>query len=121
MKNCSNTSIRQVWRFISLIPSQHLHCYGSILCIEELFTLSFGFLQHVFKMEQEEYTKEEIDWSYIEFVDNQDILDLIDKVLASSSSPIFFFVTLHDTLLVVSFPWLMICDQQCQIATTSIG
>lgn len=31
-------------------------------------------------MEQEEYTKEQIDWSYIEFVDNQDILDLIEKV-----------------------------------------
>ncbi|KAI4326405.1 hypothetical protein MLD38_031725 [Melastoma candidum] len=37
------------------------------------------FNQHVFKMEQEEYTKEKIDWSYIEFVDNQDILDLIEK------------------------------------------
>ncbi|KAG6466163.1 hypothetical protein ZIOFF_076051 [Zingiber officinale] len=37
------------------------------------------FNQHVFKMEQEEYTKEEISWSYIEFVDNQDILDLIEK------------------------------------------
>ena len=37
-------------------------------------------LQHVFKMEQEEYTKEEINWSYIEFIDNQDILDLIEKV-----------------------------------------
>ncbi|KAL8039440.1 hypothetical protein ABFX02_10G037200 [Erythranthe guttata] len=37
------------------------------------------FNQHVFKMEQEEYTREEIDWSYIEFVDNQDILDLIEK------------------------------------------
>lgn len=37
-------------------------------------------LQHVFKMEQEEYTKEQIDWSYIEFVDNQDVLDLIEKV-----------------------------------------
>lgn len=32
-------------------------------------------------MEQEEYSKEEIDWSYIEFVDNQDVLDLIEKVL----------------------------------------
>lgn len=31
-------------------------------------------------MEQEEYTKEEIDWSYVEFVDNQDVLDLIEKV-----------------------------------------
>lgn len=31
-------------------------------------------------MEQEEYTKEEINWSYIEFIDNQDVLDLIEKV-----------------------------------------
>lgn len=37
-------------------------------------------LQHVFKMEQDDYEKEEIDWSYIEFVDNQDVLDLIEKV-----------------------------------------
>ncbi|KAK1388698.1 hypothetical protein POM88_016876 [Heracleum sosnowskyi] len=37
------------------------------------------FNQRVFKMEQEEYTKEEIDWSYKEFVDNQDLLDLIEK------------------------------------------
>ncbi|KAG2654947.1 myosin-6-like [Panicum virgatum] len=37
------------------------------------------FNQHVFKMEQEEYTKEEINWSYIEFIDNQDVLDLIEK------------------------------------------
>ncbi|OIW18737.1 hypothetical protein TanjilG_13489 [Lupinus angustifolius] len=37
------------------------------------------FNQHVFKMEQEEYTKEKINWSYIEFIDNQDVLDLIEK------------------------------------------
>ena len=37
------------------------------------------FNQHVFKTEQEEYEREEIDWSYIEFVDNQDVLDLIEK------------------------------------------
>ncbi|KAJ8899498.1 hypothetical protein K2173_018472 [Erythroxylum novogranatense] len=37
------------------------------------------FNQHVFKMEQEEYTKEGIDWSYINYVDNQDVLDLIEK------------------------------------------
>ncbi|CAL1383203.1 unnamed protein product [Linum trigynum] len=37
------------------------------------------FNQHVFKSEQTEYTKEEIDWRYIEFVDNQDVLDLIEK------------------------------------------
>jgi len=34
----------------------------------------------MFKMEQEEYAKEEINWSYIEFVDNKDVLDLIEKV-----------------------------------------
>lgn len=38
------------------------------------------FGQNVFKMEQEEYTREQINWSYIEFVDNQDVLDLIEKV-----------------------------------------
>jgi len=37
------------------------------------------FNQHVFKMEQAEYEKEQIDWSYITFVDNQDVLDLIEK------------------------------------------
>ncbi|KAL5231718.1 hypothetical protein ABZP36_030494 [Zizania latifolia] len=37
------------------------------------------FNQNVFKMEQEEYNREQIDWSYIEFVDNQDVLDLIEK------------------------------------------
>jgi myosin-5 len=31
-------------------------------------------------MEQEEYAKEEINWNYVEFVDNQDVLDLIEKV-----------------------------------------
>ena len=40
-------------------------------------------------MEQEEYTKEEINWSYIEFVDNQDVLDLIEKVHLFSL--VFFF------------------------------
>lgn len=54
---------------------------------------SFAFsLQHVFKMEQEEYSKEEIDWSYIEFVDNQDILDLIEKVTYMF---IAFFFSFH--------------------------
>ena len=44
------------------------------------FLIYYFVEQHVFKMEQEEYTKEEINWSYIEFVDNQDILDLVEKV-----------------------------------------
>ena len=36
--------------------------------------------QDNFMMEQEEYKKEAYNWSYIEFVDNQDVLDLIEKV-----------------------------------------
>ena len=53
-------------------------------------------------MEQEEYVREEIDWSYIEFVDNQDVLDLIEKVQ-------FFFITLlldfkgHSKTYVIAF------------------
>lgn len=35
------------------------------------------FVQHIFKMEQEYYTKEGINWKNISFVDNQEVLDLI--------------------------------------------
>jgi myosin-5 len=50
-------------------------------------------LQHVFKMEQEEYTKEEINWSYIEFVDNQDVLDLIEKVFLLLLAALCLFIS----------------------------
>lgn len=39
------------------------------------------FNQHVFKLEQEEYVKEEIEWSFIEFNDNQPCIDLIENKL----------------------------------------
>lgn len=74
MRSFSNISIRfdnegdfYVLQILG-ISSVHLYCLYCFVW------------QHVFKMEQEEYTKEEIDWSYIDFVDNQDILDLIEKV-----------------------------------------
>ena len=34
---------------------------------------------HIFKSEQEEYKREGISWEFIEFPDNQDVIDLIDK------------------------------------------
>jgi myosin V len=37
------------------------------------------FNRFVFKIEQQEYQKEGIDWSFIAFPDNQDVLDLIEK------------------------------------------
>jgi len=37
------------------------------------------FNRFVFKLEQKEYEKEGIDWSFIAFPDNQDVLDLIEK------------------------------------------
>ncbi|XP_071732062.1 myosin-11-like [Rutidosis leptorrhynchoides] len=59
------------------------------------------FNQHVFKMEQEEYTKEAIDWSYIEFVDNQDVLDLIEKkpggIIALLDEACMFPKSTHET------------------------
>ncbi|KAL0435640.1 UNVERIFIED_CONTAM: Myosin-9 [Sesamum radiatum] len=56
---------------------------------------------HVFKMEQEEYTREAIDWSYIEFVDNQDVLDLIEKkpggIIALLDEACMFPKSTHET------------------------
>lgn len=39
------------------------------------------FNQHVFKLEQEEYMKEEIEWSFIDFSDNQPCINLIENKL----------------------------------------
>ncbi|XP_048425701.1 myosin-11 isoform X4 [Pyrus x bretschneideri] len=59
------------------------------------------FNKHVFKTLQEEYTKEEIDWSYIEFVDNKDVLDLIEQkkggIIALLDEACMFPKSTHET------------------------
>ncbi|KAK9829628.1 hypothetical protein WJX72_006968 [[Myrmecia] bisecta] len=47
------------------------------------------FNQHVFKGEQEEYAREGIDWSYVEFIDNQDCLDLLEGPPSQPSLAVF--------------------------------
>lgn len=44
-------------------------------------TLLFFNSQHVFKLEQEEYMKEGIPWTLIDFYDNQPCIDLIEAKL----------------------------------------
>lgn len=44
-------------------------------------TLWFAQPQHVFKLEQEEYMKEGIPWTLIDFYDNQPCIDLIEAKL----------------------------------------
>jgi len=39
------------------------------------------FNHHVFKLEQEEYLREQIDWTFIDFADNQPCIDLIEGKL----------------------------------------
>ena len=42
-------------------------------------TLQFYFNKHIFKLEQEEYAKEKINWKNIDYVDNKPCIDLISK------------------------------------------
>lgn len=61
------------------------------------------FVQHIFKLEQEEYDNEGINWQHIEFVDNQDALDLIGV----KPMNIISLVDEESKFPRVSFHWLM--------------
>uniref|UniRef100_A0A1J3K8C5 Myosin-5 n=1 Tax=Noccaea caerulescens TaxID=107243 RepID=A0A1J3K8C5_NOCCA len=85
--NKINTSIGQDPRSKSIIGVLDIYGFESFKCNSfEQFCINFTneklqqhFNEHVFKMEQEEYSKEEIAWSYIDFIDNKDVLELIEK------------------------------------------
>ncbi|XP_059651763.1 myosin-12 [Cornus florida] len=104
-----NNSIGQDPNAISIIGVLDIYGFESFkinsfeqLCINLTNEkLQQHFNQHVFKMEQEEYTREEIDWSYVEFVDNQDVLDLIEKkpggIIALLDEACMFPKATHET------------------------
>ncbi|KAL6005214.1 hypothetical protein ACLOJK_005776 [Asimina triloba] len=104
-----NSSIGQDSNAISIIGVLDIYGFESFkinsfeqLCINLTNEkLQQHFNQHVFKMEQEEYTKEEINWSYVEFVDNQDVLDLIEKkpggIIALLDEACMFPKATHET------------------------
>jgi len=82
-----NSSIGQDVHSVAFIGVLDIYGFESFAVNSfEQFCINFAneklqqhFNQHVFKMEQEEYEKEGIDWSYIDFIDNQDILDVIER------------------------------------------
>uniref|UniRef100_A0ACD5X744 Uncharacterized protein n=1 Tax=Avena sativa TaxID=4498 RepID=A0ACD5X744_AVESA len=104
-----NNSIGQDPDAISIIGVLDIYGFESFkvnsfeqLCINMTNEkLQQHFNQHVFKMEQEEYTRDEIDWSYVEFVDNQDVLDLIEKkpggIIALLDEACMFPKSTHET------------------------
>ena len=83
---CINRSIGQDENPASVIGVLDIYGFEEFARNDfEQFCINFAneklqqhFNQHVFKMEQKEYEDEGIEWSYIEFVDNQDVLDIIE-------------------------------------------
>jgi myosin heavy subunit len=58
---------------------QQILSHTSLRAVNPVVQLQQQFNQHMFKVEQQEYVKEKLDWSYINFNDNQECLDLIEK------------------------------------------
>ncbi|CAN6868868.1 unnamed protein product [Brassica oleracea] len=63
--------------------------------------LQFHFNEHVLKMEQDEYKKEEIEWNHIDFPDNRYVLELIEKkpggIIALLDEACMFPRSTHET------------------------
>ncbi|XP_071941692.1 unconventional myosin-Va-like isoform X2 [Antedon mediterranea] len=82
----------------ALVPTTKAHNFIGVLDIYgfemfainsfEQFCINYAneklqqqFTQHVFKLEQEEYIREKIEWNMIDFYDNQPCIDLIENKL----------------------------------------
>ena len=57
----------------NVVINEELISLLGVLALNMLFSF-----QHVFKLEQEEYVREQINWSFIDFYDNQPCIDLIE-------------------------------------------
>ena len=84
-------------------------------------TLQYYFNKHIFKLEQEEYSKEHITWTSIRYTDNQPIIDLISKKPSGiihllddeSNFPkvgILIFVTFSAILWIIC-DWAVVSDE----------
>ena len=62
---------------LSFFPSSSLPFHILFLSLPH----SSPLLQHVFKLEQQEYIQEGIEWSFISYYDNQPCIDLIESRL----------------------------------------
>ena len=63
--------------FLYIPQDFHLNSFEQLCINYANETLQYFFNQHIFRLEQKEYTKEKIRWEHIEFKDNQPTIDLV--------------------------------------------
>jgi myosin V len=83
INRCISTDLRNSRASVSVLDIFGFECFKNNsfeqLCINYTNeTLQQQFNRFVFKMEQDEYERESISWSFVSFPDNQDCLDLIE-------------------------------------------
>jgi myosin-5 len=73
--------------YVVFCVEKHVLSYAFLCCSFEQLCINYAnerlqqqFTQHLFTMEQEEYQSEGIDWTKVEWVDNQACLDVIEAM-----------------------------------------